>query len=156
MILNGSRQTFVPQSLQHTYLTNDIPLERVIMSFMRLSVYFLAPIFILLIIGIIHFPAACSTALVTRSIRQTLNPLRSLRHIWLMGFDHVLLLFVLICFISLFVVVGWATYTVSSAFTSSFLTVGISVILMGICATVCWGIFSYLLALTIHRKVESN
>jgi hypothetical protein len=156
LILNDSRRTLTPSALQHTYLTNDIPLERVVMSFMRLSVYFLVPIFILLIIGIIHYPAACSTALVTRSVRQTLNPLRALRHIRLMGFDHVLLLFILLTFISLFAAVGWAAYTLSSAFLSPLLTVGLSVTVMGTCAAICLGIFSYLLAITIRRKVETH
>jgi len=156
LIINDSRRTLMPTALQHTYLTNDIPVERVVMSFMRLSVYFLVPIFVLLIIGIIHFPAACSRALVTRSARQTLNPLRSLRHIRLMGFDHVVLLFVLLTFISLFVVIGWTTYTLSSAILSSLLTVGLSVAVMGTCAAISWSIFSYLLALTIRRRVESR
>ena len=121
------------------------------MSFMRLSVYFLVPIFVLLIIGIILYPAACSTALVTRSARQTLNPLRSLHHIRLMGFNYILLLLISLTILSLFFLLGWATYTLSSVFLSPMLTVGLYFTVMGTCGAICWAIFSYLLALTIRH-----
>ena len=151
-MLNDSQRNLMNPAAGYAYMANDIPIEKIVMSFMRLSVYFLSPIFILLVLGFLQMPAACASALQNRSIKDVLNPLKAVQQMRLLGFEYVKLVLVLISFVTAGSVLIWATFVNLGEFMSALTVALIAVALLGIFAAVAWSAFSYVLALTLYRR----
>jgi len=124
------------------------------MSFMRLSVYYLAPIFILLIAGLVHLPSAYSTALATGSVRKILNPLNPLRYLRLLGFDYILIVFALLSLVVAFSLISWAAFVFLPLLLPPSLAVTSAFLILGIFLAIGWSTFSYLLAMSVHRRID--
>ncbi len=71
------------------YLADTTQLERVVASFMRLSVYFHMPVFFAFLLGVLIFPAVCAVAGSTRSAINTFDVSLACKIIKDFGFDYV-------------------------------------------------------------------
>jgi len=152
--VNESRSGALSFRSERSYQASDFPVERILMSFMRLSVYYLAPIFILLIAGLVHLPSAYSTALATGSVRKILNPLNPLRYLRLLGFDYILIVFALLSLVVAFSLVSWAAYVFLPLLLAPSLAVTSAFLILGIFLAIGWSMFSYLLAMSVHRRID--
>ena len=151
-VLNDGQRNLMNPAAGYAYMANDIPIEKIVMSFMRLSVYFLSPIFILLVLGFVQLPASCASALQNRSIKDVLNPLRAVQQMRHLGFEYVKLVLVLISFVAAGSILMWATLFNLGEFISPLTGALIAVALLGIFWAIAWSAFSYTLALTLYRR----
>jgi hypothetical protein len=120
-------------------------IDRFTGSVMRLSVYFLTPIFAAFLLGLVYLPAALSLALRTSTIRQTLSLAHGLRQIRMLGFEYVKIVFlsITLTLISVAACLG-LNISLSERVPSPVLFLS-TVTLAGISACLFWVVFSHLL-----------
>jgi hypothetical protein len=127
--------------------------ERLVMSFMRLSIYYLVPIFVFLIAGLVYLPLAFSTALAAASARKIMNPINSLRHLRQLGFDYILVVVALLSFIVTLVSILWAAYAILPSLMPPELAAGLASLILGVFLAIGWSALSYLLSTSVHRRI---
>ncbi len=138
------------------YLADLSHLERVIISFTHLSIYFQMPICFAFFFGLIIFPAACSIAGSTRSLAKTINVFSEFSTMKKFGFDYIKILLMNMLF-SLIV------FTVLTGFYKLF--AGYDLHLAGIVAGLFvgsllvfyfWLIFSRLLSVALYKNMPGE
>jgi len=129
--------------------------DRFMSSLMRLSVYFLTPVFAAFLLGLVYLPAALSLALKSGTMRQTLGLRNGLRQIRMLGFEYIKIVFLSIV-LTLIAVGAWLGLNVSLSenVPSSVLYLS-TVTLAGISGCLFWIVFSNLLA-TAHSHYASR
>ena len=120
-------------------------IDRFTGSVMRLSVYFLTPVFVAFLLGLVYLPAALSLALRTRSIRQTLSLVQGLRQIRILGFEYVKIVFLSITLTLIFVAACLGLSILLSERVPSPVLFFSTVSLAGISSCLFWIVFSHLI-----------
>jgi hypothetical protein len=148
--LDQKRENLLNSVLGRERSDENPTLSIAVKSFMRLSVIFLLPVGLTLMFGLITFPAACSSALVSEGSKQILNPLRVLRALKQMGFDYFKLLFISIAATVIAVMGSTAIMAGVSSADMPILAFAASIAFVGTFTMYFWVVFSRLLATTTH------
>jgi hypothetical protein len=120
-------------------------IDRFTGSVMRLSIYFLTPVFVAFLLGLVYLPAALSLALRNRSIRQTLSLVSGLRQIRMLGFEYVKIVFLSITLTLIFVAACVGLSILLSDRVPSPVLFFSTVTLAGISSCLFWIVFSHLI-----------
>jgi hypothetical protein len=132
-------------------------IERFVSSFLRLSVYFMTPIFVLFLAGIIFLPAAFASALESGSVKRVIHPVNLMREMRRFGFEHVKLTVIAYVFIALTFGACLAAVVYMPSAIPEEASMPIAFAVEGLFAYIFWSAFSYLLSLTMYRtRVEKS
>ena len=126
-------------------------IERTVTSFMRLSIWFLTPIFVSLLIGAVYFPSACLNLLRGSSFRRLASPRAGLARIWSLGYEYVKILFLLLTMVTVTAAAGVGTFALIRGFSSTPVALISTVSLLGGISFLLWTAFSYVLAQAVHK-----
>ena len=127
-------------------------IERAVGSFMRLSIWFLTPIFVSLLIGAIYFPSACLNVTCEGSFKHAASPRAGLARIWNLGYEYVKTLFLLLTMVGVTAAVGAGAFVLIGEFSSTPVALISTVSLLGGVLFVLWTTFSFILAQAVDRR----
>ena len=117
-------------------------------SFMRLSVIFLLPVGLTLILGLTLFPAACGNTLAPETVKQMTNPFAVLRVFRRLGFDYFKILMFCMTAAAFAVIVVAAVILAGNSLDMPLLTAVATFAFLGTFTSYFWSVFSRLLSTT--------
>jgi hypothetical protein len=152
-LVTNSRRDLINSAFGSDYFGENRQIEKVVKSFMSLSVALLTPIFLAFLFGIVYFPAASSIAIKSDSFRETLRFSKGLREIKEFGFEYVKIVFISLMFLTLIISTSLEAFFILSNLSLPLVGAASALILGGTLSFFCWTAFSYLLAITVHRRM---
>jgi hypothetical protein len=152
-LIKEKREDFVNSIMGEGYARENAALVKIVMTFMRLSVDFLAPLGLAFALGLVLLPAAACNAVESGSLIRSLNPLRILKTMKQHGFDYIKLLCTSFSAITAMLLAGYLSF--ASLYAASPLT-GLltSVAVVGVLSAYFSIAISRLLAVEVHRELD--
>lgn len=138
------------------YLADLSQLEKVIISFTHLSIYFQMPICFAFIFGLILFPAACSIAGSTRSFTKTINIFSEFSTIKRFGFDYIKILLMNICFSIIVVSVFIFVYQAFAVYDQHLAGIVSGVCIGSILIFYFWLVFSRIVGFALYKNMPGE
>jgi hypothetical protein len=151
-LVTQSRRDLINSTFGSDYFGENRQIEKIVTSFMSLSVMLLTPIFLAFLFGIVYFPAASSVAITSGSLRETLKFSKCLEEIKEFGFEYVKIVFISIMFLTLTISTSLGAFFILSNLSLPLVGAISALIIGGSLSFFGWTAFSYLLAITIYRR----
>jgi hypothetical protein len=150
--VNETLQNQISDVFGANYLADTQQIEKVIRSFLRLSIFFQMPICFAFILGLIYFPSACSVAASSRSFGKTVNVINGIKTIKKFGFDYIKILLLHLYFATICFCLAMECYFVLSYFEYQFAGLITGLIVGSFPAFYFWLVFSYILGIGLYKK----
>src|SRR5258708_37504854 len=151
-LVTQRRRDLINSAFGSDYFGENRQIEKIVRSFMSLSLTFLTPIFLAFLFGIAYFPAASSIAIKSCSVRESLKFSKGLREIKEFGFEYVKIVFISLMFLTLIISASLGVFLTLSNLALPLAGAVSALIIGGAISFFCWTAFSYLLAITVHRR----